>query len=140
MNFSDKYKSAAGLIARFGIVGTTAVAVYFGLLLGMVEWLQIPVMVATAIAYIVVTIENYVLHHLWTFKSTQRHTIAFPRFIISNVAGFIINWVIMYAGVQTLEMNYLLAQVAAMGVIIVWNLILGSNWIFTRPANIEGDA
>lgn len=140
MNFSDKYKSATGLIARFGIVGTTALVVYFGVLLGMVEWLQIPVMVATAIAYIFVTIENYVLHHLWTFKSTQRHTIAFPRFIASNVAGFMINWAIMYTGVQALEINYLLVQVAAVGAVIAWNLILGSSWIFTRRANIGSDA
>ena len=115
---------------RFSIVGTTAACVYFLLLFVMVEWLAIPVLVATAVAYPIVVIENYWLHHLWTFKSEEAHSLVFPRFLAQNVVGFIINWSVMYAAVHMLALNYLVGQVIALGAIVIWNFVSGSLWVF----------
>ncbi|MDP6435717.1 MAG: GtrA family protein [Gammaproteobacteria bacterium] len=120
------------------VVGTTATVVYFVLLLAMVEWLGVRVIIATAIAYVVVTIENYFLHHLWTFNSEQSHGVAFPKYVTSIIAGFFINWSIMYIGVEVFAKNYLIVQAVAVITIIFLNLIAGSRWIFNKPMDAGG--
>jgi len=123
---------------RFCIVGASAALLYFCLLAGMVELLGVPVLMATMIAYPIVTVENYLLNHSWTFKSTELHGAAFPKFIVSAAVGFFINWVIMSAGVKQLAINYLLVQAFSMAVILVWNLVAGSIWIFgSRPRSSD---
>ena len=72
--------------------------------------LDIPVLLATSIAFVFVTIENYLLHYKWTFRSSNAHTIAVPRFMLMIAGGFIINFVIMFAGVKLLDFNYLLVR------------------------------
>lgn len=119
---------------RFSIVGAIAACVYFVLLYAMVEWLHVEVMVATAIGYLVTMLESYVLHHFWTFKSSQNHAQAFPKFIAMNAVGFILNWVIMYAAVVVMEFHYLLSQAMAIATIIAWNFLAGSLWVFKTAA------
>ena len=121
-------------------MGTTAAVVYFMLLLAMVEWLGAPVMIATAIAYVVVTIENYFLHHLWTFNSEQTHGVAFPKYIATIIAGFLMNWSIMYIGVEVFAKNYLIVQAVAVITIIFLNLMAGFLWIFNKPMDAGGSA
>jgi putative flippase GtrA len=117
-------------IFKFGVVGTSAALLYFVLLYCMVEFANVPVMIATAIAYLIVSLQNYFLHHLWTFESEESHSAAFPKFIVSNAAGFAINWAIMYFGVHVMHVYYLLVQAVSVLAIISWNLGMGVLWIF----------
>jgi len=119
---------------RFGIVGLLGTAVYYIALWTMVEELRLSVLVATSIAYPLVVLENYLLHYVWTFKSTIGHTVAFPRFLLMNVAGFFINLGIMFAGVEKLALNYLVVQAVAIIVIVCSNFLLSSIWIFRSVA------
>jgi len=124
-------------LARFGVVGILGTAVYYTVLWPLVEVLRVPVLIATSIAFMLVCIENYVLHYRWTFGSTKAHTITFPQFLIMNLIGFWINWGIMFLGVKEFALNYLLVQAMAIVMVIVWNLTLSSYWIF-REAREDG--
>ena len=117
-------------LIKFGLVGILATFVFYLALWGMVEILKIPILLATSIAFAMVTIENYLLHYKWTFRSSNAHTIAFPRFILMSAGGFIINFVIMFAGVNLLDFNYLLIQAAAIVMVVTWNFVLTHFWIF----------
>ena len=108
-----------------------ATAVYYAALVAMVELMGLPVLVATSIAFALVTIENYLLHRSWTFQSTAAHRSAFPRFVLMSVVGFFLNAGIMYYGVQALQYNYLLVQTLAIVVLVCWNFVLSSLWIFS---------
>ena len=117
-------------LIRFGTVGSLATVVYYGLLWVMVEIFSISILVASSAAFIFVTIENYILHYTWTFRSTNAHAEAFPRFLLMNMGGFAINWLVMFAGVVVAGFNYLWVQALAIAIVIAWNLALSHLWIF----------
>lgn len=117
-------------LIRFGIVGALATGVYYVLLWMMVEILAIPILVATSVAFIFVTVENYILHFKWTFRSTGTHTETFPRFVLMNIGGFGINSLVMFAGVVVGNFNYLFVQGLAIAMVVAWNLTLSHFWIF----------
>jgi putative flippase GtrA len=134
MTSANRQKERIYKVLRFCITGTIAAVFYFTLLSVMVELLGLAVLTATAIAYPIVTVENYLMHHIWTFKSTERHSAAFPKYAVSVIAGFFINWGIMYLGVEYLGWNYLLVQALSFGVILVLNLLVGALWVFGNQA------
>lgn len=117
-------------LARFAVVGLTATGIYYALLWGMVELLELAVLVASSVAFVVVTVENYILHYVWTFESTDLHVVAFPRFLAMNAAGFCINWGVMFLGVREFGFDYLLVQAVAIVAVIAWNVALSRLWIF----------
>ena len=96
----------------------------------MVEQLEVSVLVATSVAFVLVTIENYALHHGWTFASTHSHAVAFPRFVLMNVIGFWMNFGIMATGLHYLSLSYLLVQAFAIVAVVAWNIVVSSYWIF----------
>jgi len=124
-------------LARFAVVGLCGTATYYLALMAMVEWLAFPVMLATSFAFLIVTVQNYVLHYRWTFASTTAHRSAFPRFLVMNAVGFVINWLVMFVGYEVLHAHYLLVQAAAIAVVVMWNLALSTYWIFN--ANRQDD-
>jgi putative flippase GtrA len=117
-------------LGRYGLVGILGTLVYYTALWLLVEVFHVLVMVSTSIAFILVTIENYLLHYLWTFNSDASHQTAFPRFVLMNIIGFCLNWLIMYVGVHSLVLNYLWVQAVAIVVVVIWNYVLGAVWIF----------
>lgn len=120
----------AGRLAKFAIVGLTATGVYYALLWGMVEFLGVGVLFASSIAFVAVTVENYVLHYVWTFESTGAHVATLSRFLVMNAAGLCINWGVMFLGVSKLGFNYLLVQAFAIVAVVVWNIALSYHWVF----------
>lgn len=122
-------------LIRFAIVGVSASGAYYAILAGLVELAGLPVLVATSIAFIAVCVGNYVLHHFWTFSSSEPHASAFARYALMVTVGFCINWAVMALGVSILSLNYLLVQAAAIAAVVAWNFILSSYWVF-RKANL----
>ena len=118
--------------ARFAIVGVTGTIIYYAALWTMVEWMAWQVMLATSIAFVLVTLQNYLLHYGWTFESDRPHVAALPRFVAMNAGGFCLNWSVMFAGVRVAEFNYLAVQGVAIAVVIAWNVTLSYFWIFAR--------
>jgi len=94
---------------------------------------MISIMIATSISFIIVVIENYVLHYSWTFDSSRSHRSAFPRFMLMSMTGFILNWLVVYVGVEKLSFNYLLVQAFSIFIVVVWNLVISTFFIF--PSN-----
>ena len=122
-------------LGRFGFVGGLGAIVYFLSLWTMVEIFHISVMLATSLSFILVVVENYVLHYHWTFGSNRSHVSAFPRFLLMSITGFLLNWGIMYIGTVEQVYNYLLVQTFSIMVIIIWNLVI-STYIF-RAVNVD---
>ena len=115
---------------RFAVVGLATAVLYYALLYATVELLSVPAVAASAGVYLLVIAINYRLHYSWTFALSSPHTAAIKRFLFMTGCGFFINVSIMYICVSLLQWNYLLAQAVAMGVIIMWNFVLSSLWVF----------
>jgi len=119
---------------KFCFVGGLATVVYYATLMLLVEVFDAPVMLASSVAFALVVIENYVLHHFWTFQSSEPHALAFPRFMFMSIMGFLINWGVMYLGTHGLSINYLLVQGVAIVLVVTWNYLVSSLWVFERQA------
>ena len=119
-----------GRVSRFASVGILGTLVYYLSLWLMVEKLGVGVLIATNLTFLIVTVENYILHYHWTFASDNAHRVAFPRFFLMNVGGFFINWTVMYVGVRWSPFNYLIVQALSIGFVVVWNYLLTHFWIF----------
>ncbi len=115
---------------RFAVVGVATAALYYGLLFLGVERLDLNIVLTSSLAYIVVIAANYMMHYSWTFRVSAPHTTALKRYLIMTSCGFFINALIMYIGASAWQLNYLLMQTVAMGVIIVWNYSVSSAWVF----------
>lgn len=118
------------IVAKFGVVGLLGASSYYFWLYAMVEWLNWPVLTATSFAFLLVTIQNYLLHRRWTFQSEIRHVQALPKFLFMNGVGFCLNWAIMFIGVRKFGWYYLFVQGLAIVVVVAWNVILSFVWIF----------
>ena len=123
-------------LVRYALVGILGTLVYYASLWVLVETFRIPVMTATSIAFLLVTVENYLLHYLWTFNINILHKTAFPRFVMMNAAGFCLNWLIMSVGVQHMGLYYLWVQALAIVVVVFWNYVLGLAWIFRDQSSV----
>lgn len=116
-------------LARFALVGLAGSLVYFALLWTMVELLGWPVLQASCCAFLLVVVENYLLHRAWTFHSTAPHGQALPGFLLVSALGFCVNGAVMALGVEWMGLNYLAVQLAAIGAVVVCNFV-GAQRIF----------
>ena len=117
-------------VFRFGVVGLSTAALYYALLYGSVEALGLNATLASSGVYVLVLGFNYLMHHSWTFSQSTAHTHTLSRYLLMVFCGFMINAVIMYAGVSLAGMNYLLVQGAAMLSVISWNFTVSLLWVF----------
>lgn len=124
------YTLSVAQVFKFGVVGSFGALTYYSLLLGMVELWNVPVLVATSIAFALVVIETYILHYHWTFRSDAAHSAVAPRFVFMTVTGFFLNFAIMYVGVTLARINYLVVQTLAIGVVVTWNFLVSWFWVF----------
>lgn len=115
---------------RFGVVGVVTAILYYALLYVGVELLDVNPVISSAVVYLMVIVANYLMHYSWTFAVASPHTKALKRYLFMVACGFFINVLVMYIGVTALGLNYLLIQTAAMAVVIVWNFVMSSLWVF----------
>jgi putative flippase GtrA len=116
-------------LLRFVVVGLAGSLVYFALLWSMVDVLGWPAVPASCAAFLLVVLENYVLHRAWTFRSTAPHGQALPGFLLVSLAGFCVNAGVMALGVAWLGLHYLAVQLVAIGAVVACNFV-GAQWIF----------
>jgi putative flippase GtrA len=102
------------------------------ILIVLVEAWQINVIVASVIGYIVGIVVNYTLNYGFTFQSKLHHHILVPRFVMVMMVGLLLNTGIMFAGVNWFRINYVLAQLAAIALVLIWSYTANRLWVFTN--------
>ena len=117
---------------RFILVGFAATLITYIILIVLVETWQINVIVASVIGYIVGIVVNYELNYGFTFQSKQHHHILVPRFVMVMMVGLLLNTGIMFVGVNWFDINYVLAQLAAIAVVLIWSFTANRLWVFTQ--------
>ena len=117
-------------VFRFGVVGVATALIHYGLLYAGVEAMQLNVTLASSLGFVVAVIFNYLMHYSWTFSEPAPHTKTLSRYLIMITCGFLINGLVMYAGVTFYDWNYLLTQVLALIMVISWNFSVALLWVF----------
>ncbi len=115
---------------RFFLVGGFSTLVQFSLLVVLVEVFGISAVAATAIAYVLSALSNYLLNFYLTFGG-RNHLSAFAKFIVVVFIGVNINTFLFWLVNQSVP-HYLIAQVVALVGTLIVNFLLHKYWIYRR--------
>ena len=119
-------------VFRFGVVGVLTAILHYGVLYGAVELLGMGATSASSLGFLVAVIFNYLMHYSWTFAEPAPHGRTLRRYLVMIGCGFTINAVVMYSGENWLALHYLLLQVMAQVLVVLWNFTVSNAWVFRR--------
>lgn len=115
--------------AGIGVIGTGG---HYLTLILLVELLAINPGLATTAGFLVGALINYILNYRFTFRSSKRHSEALSKFLLVAAVGAVLNYAIMQGGLTYTSLHYLLIQVVATGVVLLWNFIVNKRWTFSE--------
>ncbi len=115
---------------RFLGVGGLATIFQYALLILFVELLFIPKVPSSIISFSLSALLNYWLNFHFTFKSNKSHKEALPKFLIIALIGLLINTCVFMLSIKYLGVYYLVAQIIATAVTLVWNFTVNNLWTF----------
>jgi putative flippase GtrA len=114
----------------FAAVGAAATVVQYSVLVLLVEFARVQPVPAAVLAYMCGALVSYLLNSRFTFGETKT---AFGKglvkFLLVNVIGLGLNTAIFTALVH-LHVHYLLAQMVATGLVLVWNYAGARLFVF----------
>lgn len=118
-------KKLINQLLKFGLVGGIAFLIDYGLLFICTEWFGIYYFISSIISLSVSVIFNYIASVLWVFDVDQEKskTKNFIIFITLSIVGLGINQIIMYYGVEVLNLYYMLIKLIATFIVMVFNFI-----------------
>ena len=119
-----------GQFIRFAGVGFIGTIIHYAVLIALVELGDIEAALATTCGFVLGAISNYVLNRLYTFKSTVALLPSMLKFMSISTVGAGLNGAIVHTLTASLGWNYLLAQVFATGLVLVWNFFGNRLWTF----------
>ena len=130
-------RSGSGQFGCFLLVGAAATMIHYAVLhLMVVAGLAGPVSSST-IGYVLSALFNYWANHKITFRSDQAHQVALPRFSVVALVGLALNAGLMAIGTRILGLHYLLAQLIATCMVLVFNFVASRYWTFARNRPLD---
>lgn len=122
----------AGRFGRFLVAGLVATAVQYLVLMVGVEALDARPARASAAGFVLGAVVGYLLNRSYTFGSRVGHAVGAARFATVAAVGLLGNVLFMVLLTGYLHLHYVLAQVLATGVVMLWNFAANALWTFRR--------
>lgn len=118
----------------FLVVGGSAAAVHFGVVLLLVSQRQVPALVANVAGFLIAFCVSFVGHRRLTFADrAARVRQSLPRFAAVAALGFVSNE-LLYALLLALGFDYRLSLVAVLVTVAGMTWLLSRHWAFAaRP-------
>lgn len=126
-------KQLARAFSSFLLVGALCTALQYAILVLLVQLGSMGATLASSIGFAISAVLNYTLNYRFTYRATTSHAASFPRFLAVILAGLALNAAIVYAGVEMAGLHYIVAQVLATGIVLVWNFLVNLKWSFSNP-------
>lgn len=118
-------------IIRFSIVGGIATLIDFACLYIFKEFLNIDVILANTLSFIISVTYNYIASITWVFDTNKNKNkkIQFILFIIFSIVGLIINNIILYILTDKLNIYYLISKVVATLIVMIFNFVTRKKFL-----------
>ena len=123
-------RSTAPQFLRYAGAGIAGTALHYVVLVALVQLAGLGAVVASTLGAIAGALVNYRLNHQFTFASDKTHGHALPRFLVVAVAGIALNALVLATMLALVTPHYLVAQVAATGVVLVTGFLVNRAWTF----------
>jgi len=119
---------------KFGVVGTIAFFIDYGILMLLSVAFGVDPVVAAAISFTVSLIFNYVasMRFVFTHRDDLSRRREFVIFVILSVIGLGINELVMVLGTNALGQSPLsitITKVLATAIVMVWNFFSRKKWL-----------
>lgn len=105
---------------RFTAVGAVATAAHYAVLLALAELAGMHPVPASVCGFIVGAIVSYSLNRIYTFQVRPAYARGLAKFFLVVAVGALLNGAIVAFFVHA-GLHYMLAQVIATGVVLIWN-------------------
>lgn len=119
-----------GQFLMFAMVGAVGTAVQYLLLIALVQLAAWPAVPAAAVGFAGGALVNYALNYRYTFDSRAPHRDTLMKFLSVALAGALLSTAVMWVGTEAFAVHYLLAQVAATALVLVFNFTVNKLWTF----------
>ena len=111
-------------LIKFGIVGVIATLIDLAVLMVLKEILDVDVLAASAAAFSVSVIANYILSMLFVFKSRGNSKVKeFLVFVILSIGGLLLNQFIMWIGTEIMTAYYLWVKAFVLVFVPIYNFV-----------------
>ena len=111
-------------LLRFGVTGGVCFLVEFAALTALVELLRMPVLWATALAFLISVVVNYALCVRWVFTGAKGGSGRVrAQFLLTSGMGLGLNELWMWLMNIRLGVQYQLAKVIATLLVMIWNYV-----------------
>lgn len=119
----------------FALVGAIGTLGHYATLILLVQLFNAHPVIASTAGFLVGAQVNYLLNYHVTFRSSAKHSSTMWKFFFVAGVGVLINGVIMWLCVEKLGIQYLIAQIGATGVLLLWNFGVNKAWTFAGSLN-----
>ena len=122
--------SLARQFRSFLLVGGLCTLLQYAILVILVQGTGMDAVLASSIGFAASSVVSFALNRRFTFASRVGYGKGLARFAVVAGCGLALTAVLMTVGVDWLGVNYLLAQVATTGVVLLWNFFVNRSWTF----------
>lgn len=118
-------------IIRFTIVGGIATLIDFIFLYIFKEFLNMDVIIANTLSFIISVTYNYIASIVWVFdiNKEKNKKIQFILFILFSIFGLVLNNIILYILTDIFNMYYLISKVVATLFVMIFNFITRKRFL-----------
>ena len=127
---------------KFGVVGTIAFCIDYGVLMLLSQVFGVNPVIAAGVSFCVSVIFNYLasMRYVFTHREDMSRGREFVIFIVLSAVGLVINEACMAVGVAALGTSALMVTVTklfATAVVMVWNFFSRKKWLDGGQKNAE---
>lgn len=139
-HWSDVLRKMLVRFLKFSSVGVIATTMQYLILIAVTESGLAGPVVASTLGYAIGGIVSYTLNYYYTFASNKRHAETMSKFLLVALIGLFFNGLIMSYCTHSLQLNYLISQVIATSLVLLWNFTANQVWSFNEHENNTEDA
>lgn len=118
----------------YACVGAAGTAVQYVMLVVLVSTGAMEAVAASSLGAVIGAVVNYILNYHFTFRSSESHASAAPRYFLVAFAGFCANWAAMTVMAHMLGIHYILAQVISTCAVLALTFGINAAWSFKGGA------
>jgi putative flippase GtrA len=117
-------------VFRFGIVGVIATAVHVLVVWVLLNYTNLPVLIANAFAFLTAFGVSFSGHYFWTFQNPGNPGRAIRRFLLISTGGFAMNTLFLAAMLRIGWFSPFIAAVVSIAVIPLVTFLASRLWGF----------
>lgn len=119
-----------GRFIRYIIVGGAGTILYMGIVILLVEYLNVDPTISVMYSMVVLLVYTYIMHRKWVYESRSAHKESIPKFMFAAVIGLLLNYSIMFITVDIIGFWYIWGLFSTIVIVPPTNFIINYLWTF----------